>query len=214
MSDDNYGAGEEEFRDTAPWYIWLAYSVTAGITFWLQAAVTEDRFVPALNVIATWLEVPDDVAGATLMAGGASTPELFGSYIALFVTHSALGVGTIVGSGIFNQLVITAGAVLAARGDELQLDSTIIIREAGFYGLSIAFLLYALSHKEEVDDDGADHSYLIITPREGALLVSGYVTYVIVCFNFEKILGYFDQSYPLSPQPLTSRKKNILSLRS
>jgi len=73
------------------------------------------RFVPALNVIAQWKDIPDDVAGATLMAGGASIPELFASFVSLFVTHSALGVGTIVGSGIFNQIVICAGAVLAGK---------------------------------------------------------------------------------------------------
>ena len=49
------------------------------------------------------------------MAAGASTPELFGSFVALFITHSALGIGTIVGSGLFNQLVICAGAVLAGK---------------------------------------------------------------------------------------------------
>lgn len=38
------------------------------------------------------------------MAAGASSPELFSSIISLFVTHSALGLGTIVGSEIFNQV--------------------------------------------------------------------------------------------------------------
>lgn len=53
------------------------------------------RLVPALNVIAEHFEISDDVAGATLMAAGASSPELFSSFLALFVTHSALGLGTV-----------------------------------------------------------------------------------------------------------------------
>ena len=73
------------------------------------------RFVPALNVIATRLNIPDDVAGATLMAGGASSPELIASLVALFLTHSSLGIGTIVGSEIFNQLLICAGSVYSGK---------------------------------------------------------------------------------------------------
>jgi Ca2+/Na+ antiporter len=50
-------------------------------------------FVPALNVVAIKFNIPDDVAGATLMAAGASSPELFSSIVSLFITHSALGLG-------------------------------------------------------------------------------------------------------------------------
>jgi Ca2+/Na+ antiporter len=74
------------------------------------------RFVPALNVIAgkdarksgfqdiillkiliLVLSTLHDIVlvGATLMAAGASSPELFSSLVALFVTHSALGIGTV-----------------------------------------------------------------------------------------------------------------------
>lgn len=51
------------------------------------------------------------------MAAGASSPELFSSIVALFITHSSLGLGTIVGSEIFNQLIICAGAVFACKSD-------------------------------------------------------------------------------------------------
>jgi Ca2+/Na+ antiporter len=83
MSDD----------EGAPLSVWIGLSVITVLAFWSQAAVTEERFVPALNVIATKFNIPDDIAGATLMAAGASSPELFSSIMALFVTHSALGLG-------------------------------------------------------------------------------------------------------------------------
>lgn len=38
--------------------------------------------------------------GATLMAAGASSPELFASIVSLFITHSSLGMGTIIGSEV------------------------------------------------------------------------------------------------------------------
>ena len=40
------------------------------------------------------LGIPDDVAGATFMAAGASSPELFASLIGV-LTHSAVGAGTV-----------------------------------------------------------------------------------------------------------------------
>eukprot|EP00956_Cyclotella_meneghiniana_P036302 scaffold123784_cov22-Cyclotella_meneghiniana.AAC.1 len=85
------------------------------ISFWCQSVVTEERLVPALNVIADHWGIPDDIAGATLMASGASSPELLCTLISLFVTHSSLGLGTIVGSEIFNLLIICAGSVYASK---------------------------------------------------------------------------------------------------
>ena len=79
------------------------------ISFWALAVVVEDFFVPALNILCVKLNMPDDVAGATFMAAGASSPELFAALISLFVTRTALGIGTIIGSEIFNHLCICAG---------------------------------------------------------------------------------------------------------
>ena len=66
-------------------------------------------FVPALNVLCDKLNMPDDVAGATFMAAGASSPEMFAAFVSLFITHTSLGIGTIIGSEIFNHLCICAG---------------------------------------------------------------------------------------------------------
>lgn len=82
-----------------------------------------------MNVIANYFNIPDDVAGATLMAAGASSPELFSSFVSLFITHSALGLGTIVGSEIFNQLIICAGAVFAGK--------TIIVLRLKYLGVRL-----------------------------------------------------------------------------
>lgn len=124
------------------------------------------------------------------MAAGASSPELFSSLVSLFITHSALGLGTIVGSEIFNQLVICAGAVYAARSGCLKLDVAIVTREVGFYALSIALLLYALRDKEPVDDDQLGVDHIFISFSDAALLASGYILYVIVCANFDSIVDF------------------------
>lgn len=73
--------------------------------------------------------IPDNVAGATFMAAGASSPELFASIIALFLYKSALGAGTIIGSEIFNHLCICAGSVLYSKGGVVEVEPRIVMRE-------------------------------------------------------------------------------------
>ena len=92
-----------------------ALLLAMGASFWGLATVCENYFVPALNLLCDLWRIPDDVAGATLMAAGASSPELFTSLIALFVTRSEVGLGTVIGSEIFNHLGICAGSTLYAR---------------------------------------------------------------------------------------------------
>lgn len=157
--------------------------------------------------------IPDDVAGATLMAAGASSPEFFSSMVSLFVTHSSLGLGTIVGSEIFNQLIICAGAVWASRSGSLKLDPVVLFREVGFYALSILLLYVALWQNQdneviiedidedinedlnEVDmneeviseEDISEDKYLRITFWGSAMLFGAYIVYVWVCVK----MNYF-----------------------
>lgn len=61
----------------------------------------------------TDLNLSEDVAAATFMATATSIPELFTNIIATFITESDLGVGTIVGSAVFNVLGVATCLGLA-----------------------------------------------------------------------------------------------------
>ena len=74
------------------------------VSLWGLAVVCEDYFVPSITIMCERNKIPDDVAGATFMAAGASSPEMFACFVSLFITHTALGAGTIIGSEIFNHL--------------------------------------------------------------------------------------------------------------
>ena len=193
-----------EEPDSASLWVWIGLSVIAGISFWLQALVTEERFVPALNIVAQYFNIPDDIAGATLMAAGASSPELFSSLTALFITHSSLGLGTIVGSEIFNQLIICAGAVFAVQTNGLRLDPAIIFREVGFYALSIVLLFFALQDNRPDPDDesGVDHIY--ISFGQACYVFGGYILYVIVCAKMDDIVAFCSGKKSGSQQDLRS----------
>ena len=70
------------------------------------AIVCDEFFVPSLDAMIEFLGVSEDVAGATFMAAGGSAPELFTSMIGVFIAFSDVGIGTIVGSAVFNILFV------------------------------------------------------------------------------------------------------------
>uniref|UniRef100_A0A3Q4IDM0 Solute carrier family 24 member 4b n=1 Tax=Neolamprologus brichardi TaxID=32507 RepID=A0A3Q4IDM0_NEOBR len=81
--------------------------IVAALYMFLALAITCDEyFVTSLEKICEKLDLSEDVAGATFMAAGSSAPELFASVIGVFITHGDVGVGTIVGSAVFNILCI------------------------------------------------------------------------------------------------------------
>jgi len=49
------------------------------------------------------------------MAAGGSAPELFSSIIGVFIAKSDVGIGTIVGSAVFNILFVIAACAFAAK---------------------------------------------------------------------------------------------------
>jgi Ca2+/Na+ antiporter len=55
-----------------------------------------------------------DVAAATFMSVATSAPELFVNIIGTFVTESDIGIGTVVGSSLFNTLGVASLGGLAA----------------------------------------------------------------------------------------------------
>ena len=180
---------------TAPWWMWLLLIFVASVSFWCQATVTEERFVPALTVIAHKLRIPHDIAGATLMAAGASSPELFSSFVALFITHSSLGLGTIFGSEVFNQLIICAGAVYASETGHLTLNRAVVIRDVSFYALGIGSLYWALRDTAPVDDDPSGIEHVFISFPDALLVFGGYILYVIVFVHMDSIVYLCQQTF-------------------
>lgn len=61
------------------------------------------------------LHLAEDVAGATFMAIASSSPELFINSVGTFITEGDLGVGTVVGSAVFNILAVPACCGLVAN---------------------------------------------------------------------------------------------------
>ncbi|XP_017281056.1 sodium/potassium/calcium exchanger 2 isoform X1 [Kryptolebias marmoratus] len=105
------------------------------------AIVCDEFFVPALTVIIEKLEISDDVAGATFMAAGGSAPELFTSVIGVFISHSNVGIGTIVGSAVFNILFVIGMCALFSK-EVLHLTWWPLFRDVTFYIIGLLMLIY------------------------------------------------------------------------
>ncbi|XP_011361612.1 sodium/potassium/calcium exchanger 1 isoform X2 [Pteropus vampyrus] len=104
------------------------------------AIVCDEYFVPALGVITNKLQISEDVAGATFMAAGGSAPELFTSLIGVFISHSNVGIGTIVGSAVFNILFVIGTCALFSR-EILNLTWWPLFRDVSFYILDLMMLI-------------------------------------------------------------------------
>uniref|UniRef100_H0ZFY3 Sodium/potassium/calcium exchanger 1 n=1 Tax=Taeniopygia guttata TaxID=59729 RepID=H0ZFY3_TAEGU len=128
------------------------------------AIVCDEYFVPALGVITEKLEISEDVAGATFMAAGGSAPELFTSLIGVFISHSNVGIGTIVGSAVFNILFVIGTCALFSR-QILHLTWWPLFRDITFYIVDLLMLILFFLDS-------------VIDWWESLLLLTAYATYV------------------------------------
>lgn len=108
--------------------------------FYALALVCDHYFVPALDVIIEKLGVSPDVAGATFMAAGGSAPELFTAVIGVFIATSDVGIGTIVGSAVFNVLFVIAACAFASK-KALELTAWPLLRDTLFYSIALMMLV-------------------------------------------------------------------------
>ncbi|CAM9798640.1 unnamed protein product [Lampetra fluviatilis] len=104
------------------------------------AIVCDEFFVPALTVITEKLRISEDVAGATFMAAGGSAPELFTSLIGVFISHSNVGIGTIVGSAVFNILFVIGMCAVFSK-EILRLTWWPLFRDVSFYIIDLIMLI-------------------------------------------------------------------------
>lgn len=149
------------------------------VVIYLLAIVTDEFFIESLDQIAKRLKLSNDVAGASLMAMGSSAPELAIAILALFShggEHSDLGIGTIMGSAVFNILVIAGASAIAQPAN---ITWRVVTRDVTMYIASIAALLATFS-------DGT------INILEALLFLVLYCVYIVTLMNWEA----FDPNEP------------------
>lgn len=153
--------------------------------FWGLANVCEEYFCPALRILCEECSIPDSVAGATIMAMGTSMGDLLISLLALFVSHSTVGLGTIIGSEIFNHLCICAGCVMSSSSGSLKLDARILTREVFGYFFSLVVLIIIL--REASFYRSKWNRCLSVKWTDGLIMMLCYGAYAFLTINFSKV---------------------------
>uniref|UniRef100_A0A8C2EP49 Sodium/calcium exchanger membrane region domain-containing protein n=1 Tax=Cyprinus carpio TaxID=7962 RepID=A0A8C2EP49_CYPCA len=144
----------------------LLHVLCAVYMFYALAIVCDDYFVPSLEKISENLQLSEDVAGATFMAAGSSAPELFTSLIGVFITKGDVGVGTIVGSAVFNILVIIGVCGIFAR-QTVVLTWWSLFRDSLYYIFSVlALILVSLSGSPQESPVVMVDELLILRPHQ------------------------------------------------
>ena len=131
------------------------------VVLYIGAILTVDNAV----IIATEFGLSEKIIGLTVIAIGTSLPELITSIIAIRKGHSDVGIGNIIGSNIYNILMIMGvGAALGGvlTTSDIYVDYAIMI----IFSLS---LLIGLKTK-------------IINRTIGVILATGYVLYLVTAF--------------------------------
>jgi cation:H+ antiporter len=117
------------------WYAAVVAASTAVI--WKGSGLLD----AASERLAHHYGLPPIIRGAVIAAVGSSMPELSSTVLAtLLHGQFDLGVGAIVGSAVFNVLVIPAASTLSRRR-ELLASRELVYKEAQFYMLSVSVLL-------------------------------------------------------------------------
>ena len=142
------------------------------VSVYLLSIITDEYFIVSLDEIAKRLRLPNNVAGASLMAMGSSAPELAIAIFALFTAsgaHSDVGIGTIVGSAIFNILVITGVSAIA---NPAHISWKVITRDIIMYSIGVILLLVTIYDEQ-------------VTMLEASIYLLVYALYLLILYKWD-----------------------------
>ena len=124
--------------------------------------VGSNLFVDSASSVAAELGVSEGVIGLTIVAGGTSLPELATSVVAARKGQSAIAIGNVIGSNVFNILLILG---LTATISPMQIQGITAV-DLGIMLLSV-LMVWAFSFTK-----------FTVERWEGAVLTIGYMVYL------------------------------------
>ena len=120
--------------DTTP--VQVAVIVVATGMIWVGSGWLES----AAEELSSYYGLPAVVQGSVVVAVSSSFPELASVVVTALSGSFGMGVGAVVGSAIFNVLVIPAVAGIVTD-DPLDVNRTVVYKEAQFYMLAVSALV-------------------------------------------------------------------------
>ena len=123
--------------------------------------VGSDLFVSSASAVAEGLGVSQSIIGLTIVAGGTSLPELATSVVAARKGQSAIAIGNVIGSNVFNILLILGATAVISP---MQIGGITIV-DLGMMLLSVV-MVWLFSYTRYT-----------VEKWEGAVLTMGYLAY-------------------------------------
>ena len=139
---------------------WLSvFFLVAGLA---MLVVGSNLFVDAASNVALSLGISEGVVGLTVVAGGTSLPELATSVVAARKGQSAIAMGNVIGSNVFNILLIlgTTAVICPMQIGGINLIDLSVM----FFSMGLVWLF--------------SYTRFTVERWEGALLVGGYLVYL------------------------------------
>lgn len=128
--------------------------------------------IPAVEITAIRIGIPQGVIAATLVAFGTSLPELVTAITAVRKGHGELAVGNIIGADILNVLFVLGSAAAVTKGG--------LLVPSSFYKLQIPTMLIILSAFRIFTKNKNN----AITKMEGIFLFVIYIIYIILNYSW------------------------------
>ncbi len=120
--------------------LWVSLIVFASIVIWRAG----DFFQPAADYVQEKHKLPESIKAAVIDAIASSFPEFCVAVIAVILLGRAeVGISSIVGSALYNVLIIPAAAGLVAKGP-MKIGKEVVWRDSLMYFGVVILLLVAL----------------------------------------------------------------------
>jgi cation:H+ antiporter len=135
-----------------------------------------DRLTEGAASLARGLRVPEIVIGLTILAAGTSAPELFVSLVSAIKGTSDLAVGNVIGSNIFNAMLIVGCSAVVAP---MAISHSTVKKDIPF-ALIASVLMFLLCF----DDMDSPHLWgNEISRSDGLILLVVFAAFMIYTFN-------------------------------
>ncbi|BES70361.1 sodium:calcium antiporter [Marinobacter nanhaiticus D15-8W] len=160
--------------------LWSVVALIGTAIIWKGSGLLESSSAR----LSAYYSLPEIVQGAIVVAVGSSFPELSTTVISTLVHGEfELGVAAIVGSALFNILIIPAAAGLSTR-KQLRASRDLVYKEAQFYMIAVAVLTLTFSFAAIYFPVENEHAIVGEINRWLALMPIGlYLLYIFVQYQ-------------------------------
>lgn len=193
MSTESSCAAADDHVSTPEWlqnggFIPVLLGIAA--MFWAISFVCEEYGVPALAAFCKRNKLSDALTGSIFIGTGLSLPVFFVAVAGLFASHSAIGVGAVVGGNLFNHLFTIGSSIYVCPDRVMKLDPYVFTREMLIYFLSCLLVMWTVGngHLAKMFNTAFQkeqwENCLTISWEYSLALVMAYVAYCFLDGNF------------------------------